>query len=119
MQTITLEQVLTQINALPPADRTKLLEYLDAQQRQDREIEKAHALASAAGKGDLAAEHRWLEQHRNEYAGQWVAWNKEGTEIVAHGRELSVVHDAAIAAGHLDCVLEKVPKANTVFIGAA
>lgn len=54
-----------------------------------------------------------------EYAGQWVAWNKEGTEIVAHGRELSVVHDAAIAAGHPDCVLEKVPKANTVFIGAA
>ena len=51
-----------------------------------------------------------------EYAGQWVAWNKEGTEIVAHGRELAAVHDAAIAAGHSDCVLEKVPKANTIFI---
>ena len=103
MQTITLEQVLTQINALPPADRTKLLEYLDAQQRQDREIEKAHALASAAGKGDLAAEHRWLEQHRNEYAGQWVTL--KGEQLISYGPHGKDVHAAAVAAGHPDALL--------------
>jgi len=43
-----------------------------------------------------------------EYAGQWVAWDKEQTEIVAHGRDVASVHAAAIAAGHPEAILEKV-----------
>jgi hypothetical protein len=51
-----------------------------------------------------------------EYVGQWVAWNRELTEIVAHGRDLSDVHAAAEAAGHRDAVLEKVRRPCS-FIG--
>ena len=51
-----------------------------------------------------------------EYVGQWVAWNKELTEIVAHGRDLGDVHAAAEAAGHPDAVLEKVRRPCS-FIG--
>jgi hypothetical protein len=53
-----------------------------------------------------------------EYAGQWVAWNKLRTEIVAHGKNLADVHEAAMAAGHPDAILQKVRRPDTIFIGA-
>lgn len=54
-----------------------------------------------------------------EYAGQWVAWNREQTEIVAHGEKLVEVHRAAVAAGHPRAILQKVRRGNEAFIGAA
>jgi len=54
-----------------------------------------------------------------EFAGKWVAWNKQQTEIVAHGVEVREVHAAAIAAGHPDAILQKVRRPESVFIGAA
>lgn len=45
-----------------------------------------------------------------EYAGQWVAWNRERTEIIAHGRSLEEVSDLARAAGHEDPILQCVPQ---------
>lgn len=53
-----------------------------------------------------------------EYAGQWVAWNRQQSEIVAHGNDLAEVHKAAVAAGHSDAVLQKVRRPG-IFIGAA
>jgi|GEM_PF-1510345 hypothetical protein len=52
-----------------------------------------------------------------EYAGQWVAWNNERTEIVAHGKRLADVFDAAIASGHADAILQRVPQPGVTFIG--
>ena len=54
-----------------------------------------------------------------EYAGQWVAWDKAQTEIVAHGDDLETVYEFAIEAGHPDAVFQKVPEADTYFIGGA
>jgi len=53
-----------------------------------------------------------------EFAGQWVAWNKQRTEIIAHGPEMARVHSAAVAAGHPDAVLQKVRRPDMLFIGA-
>jgi len=53
-----------------------------------------------------------------EYAGQWVAWNKRRTEIVAYGKELGKVQAAAAAAGHADAILQKVRRPDRIFIGA-
>lgn len=53
-----------------------------------------------------------------EYAGQWVAWNKHRTEIIAHGSNLAQVEAAARAAGHADAVLQKVRRPDSIFIGA-
>jgi hypothetical protein len=53
-----------------------------------------------------------------EYAGQWVAWNKSQTEIVAHGQDVAEVRRAAVAAGHPDAVLQKVRRPDVSFIGA-
>lgn len=45
-----------------------------------------------------------------EYAGQWIAWDANRREIVAHGSEMSRVRGEAIAAGHPEPILQKVPR---------
>ena len=52
-----------------------------------------------------------------EYAGKWIAWNHEGTRIVASGRTFQEAKDAAAAAGETDPVLGKAPKADVRFVG--
>ncbi len=54
-----------------------------------------------------------------EFAGEWVAWNHARTEIVAHGDDLETVYEAAVAAGHPNAVFQKVPEADTYFIGGS
>lgn len=53
------------------------------------------------------------------YAGQWVAWNSERNQIIAHGLEFGSVHRAAVQAGHADPVMEHVRNPKAAFIGAA
>ena len=42
------------------------------------------------------------------FAGQWVAWNKDRTEIVAHGAVFGEVRARAIAAGCREPLLQRV-----------
>lgn len=43
-----------------------------------------------------------------EYAGQWVAWNKDRTRIVAHGARFGKVRAEAIAAGYSEPLMQRV-----------
>jgi len=52
-----------------------------------------------------------------EYAGRWVAWNDDQSEIVAHGSELKMVRQAAAERGCARPVLQKVPHGS--FVGGA
>ena len=52
-----------------------------------------------------------------EYAGQWIAWNPDGTRIVASGRTLQEAAQAAATAGESQPVFAKVPKAEVRFAG--
>ena len=52
-----------------------------------------------------------------EYAGQWIAWDEKRKRIVAHGSGMSQVRRDAIASGHGDPVLQKVPRGP--FVGSA
>jgi hypothetical protein len=52
-----------------------------------------------------------------EFAGQWVAWNKERTKIVAHGDDMAFVHRSAIAIGHPNAILQHVRRPEVTFIG--
>ena len=49
---------------------------------------------------DRAQEFAWVAQHRDEYAGQWVAL--KGEQLIAHHIELKVVRRAAAEAGMAD-----------------
>jgi hypothetical protein len=51
-----------------------------------------------------------------EYAGQWVAWNEQRTQIVAHDKDLSSAHNEAIALGCSNPIMQRV--IGTVFIGS-
>ena len=52
-----------------------------------------------------------------EFAGQWIAWNRERTQIVAHGRDMASVHATAVAKGHPDAILQRVRRPELGFIG--
>lgn len=52
-----------------------------------------------------------------EFAGQWVAWNQNCSEVIAHGKTMDEAHVAAAEAGYPDAPLMKVPRPNA-FLGA-
>ena len=66
---------------------------------------------------DLTPDSRHPPPAPVEFAGQWVAWNKQRTEIVAHGMDWEAVHAAASAAGHPDAILQHVRQPGSRFIG--
>ena len=45
-----------------------------------------------------------------EYAGQWIAWNEECTEILACGGDFTEVHDQAVLGGCARPVFHKIPR---------
>jgi hypothetical protein len=53
-----------------------------------------------------------------EFAGKWVAWDKQRTKIVASGNSVAAVHSEAVAAGHPDALLQRVRRPEIRFIGA-
>jgi hypothetical protein len=52
-----------------------------------------------------------------KYAGQWIAWNRDRTAIVASGRTLDEARHAAESAGESEPILAKAPRANVRFLG--
>lgn len=110
MTNITFEQVLPQIKALPPNELAKLREYLDEQHETDQAITAARALARAASLRDLSAEYQWIEAHRAEYAGQWVAL--KGDQLISHGSQGLAVIEAARNAGFPEAFIKLVPSVD-------
>ena len=100
MSNPTYEQVLSQVKALPPEDAAKLRAYLNAQSDQDRAIETTREWARAASRRHLSAEYQWIEAHRNDYVGQWVAL--KGDQLISSGPHGVEVMKAARDAGHPD-----------------
>jgi hypothetical protein len=52
-----------------------------------------------------------------EYAGQWVAWNKDRTRIIAHGSSFGETRSQAIAAGYEEPLMQRILAA--AFVGSA
>ena len=52
-----------------------------------------------------------------DLAGQWIAWNEDRSEIVAHGAKFDEVRTKAIAAGFLRPLMQRV--LGTPFVGGA
>jgi hypothetical protein len=52
-----------------------------------------------------------------EFSGQWVAWNRQRTQIIAHGPTMASVHAATIADGHVNAILQRVRRLDERIIG--
>jgi hypothetical protein len=52
-----------------------------------------------------------------EYAGQWISWNEDRTEIISHGTDFRTVCQQAIALGCARPILQKIPRGP--FVGGA
>jgi len=76
---------------------------LNAPSDQEQRQEVARALATSTSLRDFTADRQWLADHRDEYAGQWVAI-KNG-QLISHGSDAKEVHQAARVGGHLDALL--------------
>ena len=81
----TLEQIIDEARALSRAEKLKL------RQAPDHELEQAEPAQSRA------RESAWVDQHRDEYLGQWVAI--EGDTLIANGSNAREVYLAARGAG--------------------
>jgi hypothetical protein len=52
-----------------------------------------------------------------EYAGLWIAWDRDHARIVASGTTFNEAYDAAVAAGEPKPILGKAPLADTFSTG--
>lgn len=89
MASADVERIIEEARRLPPDEKRRLREALDREdqakvQPSDREV-------------DLSRELRWIEEHRAEYAGQWVA--VRGDCLLSSGTDGRKVYEAARAAG--------------------
>ena len=101
----TLEQIIDEARALSPSEKRALRQALD------RELAApAPTQSSQASYRTFEREHAWVDAHRDEYLGQWVAL--DGDRLIAHGTDAKKVYDEArdqgITAPYLVHVTPKV-----------
>jgi Family of unknown function (DUF5678) len=97
MSTMTAENVLRLIEQLPSTERIRLKELL-ARRRTLQEAEPAKAKPPLDKRvpcepmKDRTRELKWIEEHKHEYAGQWVAL--DGDRLIAASPIQQEVWDA-------------------------
>jgi len=99
MSELTVENIVSQIVQLPPAERTRIRQLLDQFEQTEREPAKPPLDKRVPPKPmpDSTREFQWLAEHAREYAGQWVAL--DGDRLIAHGPNHNEVWAAAQADG--------------------
>ena len=102
----TLEEVLARIDALSPQDRRQLGRTLKEDSSKPATTAPVHKATRGLPVKDMIREAAWLEQHREEYAGQWVAL--DGERLVAASTNAKDVLAAAKAAGIADALIVRV-----------
>ena len=82
MSTLTAENILKLIEQLPSTERARLQQML-AQESAASTKTKAprDKRVSCEPMPDRTKEHQWVREHKNEYAGQWVAL--DGDTLIA------------------------------------
>lgn len=110
-----LQHIIAELDALTPQYLYQLRQMLD---------EKLNALVPVAAAPntprivgtytpkDRSQENEWVRQHREEYAGQWVALH--GGCLLAHGFRLKEVVEAAKECGINDALFIQVEASNTL-----
>ena len=80
MSTITVENILQQVIQLPRTEQRRLAHLIEEQQAQPTKPPLDKRVPCEPMR-DRTREKQWVEEHRHEYAGQWVAL--DGDQLVA------------------------------------
>lgn len=96
MSTLTAESILTLIEQLPSTERTRLNHLLARRQAESAKAKlPLDKRVSCEPMKDRTREMKWIEEHKHEYAGQWVAL--DGDRLIAASHIQQEVWDAVKA----------------------
>jgi hypothetical protein len=113
---LTLEQVIAGIQSLPPSEQQQLRRWLAEQAASSPSPVETRQVAPIAPSKAITLEAVWLDAHRDEYAGQWVAL--DGDRLICASANAKEVYAAAQAAGITDALIVRVePRGALPFAG--
>jgi hypothetical protein len=116
MSDATLEKIIAEIQALSPEQQEELRRLLNGTPillGLLPELPITPRILSTNGPiKDRVRENEWLQRHRDEYAGQWVAL--DGDRLLAYGPHLKEVAEAAERAGAPDALMVRVEPSNAL-----
>jgi hypothetical protein len=110
MAQATAELILAEIAALSPAERDKLMELLNRQLLSTSYEAQQGIFIPPFDVRDPAPSLRWIEEHRAEFAGQYVALDDD--RLVAHGIDPHQVIAVVRASGLNGLFFTLIPSAD-------
>lgn len=106
MSTNTFDAVLRQVELLPPAQQRQLVRIIEERQEQSTKPPLDKRVPCEPMK-DRTRELVWIEQHRHEYAGQWVAL--DGDRLIAASPIRAEISVAIKADGAELPLIDRIP----------
>src|SRR5437667_9349277 len=97
MAQATAETIMAEIAALPAEEREKLRTFLNRPAATANGQTPPSAFIPPFDTSDPTPSLRWIEEHRAEFAGQYVAL--DGDRLVAHGTDPQAMVAAVRASG--------------------
>jgi hypothetical protein len=111
----TLDQIIEAARTLPPEERRSLMRWLREQERLTAQ-DQQHQGGVHEQTEQFRKAMKWIEDHRAEYLGQWVAL--QGDSLISHGPNARQVHLQAKAAGiEIPFVVRVVEEEGPFFAG--
>ena len=110
-----LQHIIAEIETLTPQYLYQLRQVLDDKLKAFAPATVAPNVPRIVGTytpKDRSKENEWVRQHRDEYAGQWVAL--DGDRLLAHGFNLKEMAEAAQKCGVTDVLFVQVEASNTL-----
>ena len=93
----TVESLLHQFASLSQREKLRFRQLIDVWLHRALEPAPETCFVAAVPEPDPEPNRRWMKEHRQEYAGQWVAL--DGERLIAHGSDAQAVFAAAKADG--------------------
>src|SRR5438105_2229115 len=114
MSDITLEKVIADIQTMGPESLRQLRRIVDERLRSVEQssvtVPDSRIIGEAPPPKDRRLEDAWLESHRDEYAGEWVAL--AGNRLIAHSSRLKEVAEIVWSEGIEDALFIRVEPGN-------
>lgn len=117
MSTLTAESILTLIEQLPWTERIRLNQLLARRQAESADAKPTlDKRVPCEPMKDRAREMKWIEEHKCEYAGQWVAL--DGDRLIAASPLQQEVWEAVKADGAELPLVHRIPSPDDLpYIG--